>query len=213
MLEKRMTRVFSYLVAAGLVACLGSFEAEAQDHQYVGAAKCKSCHSKDLMGDQYGAWKDGVHAGALETLKSEKATKIATERGVDGPPHEAAECLRCHVTAFEAEASAIKYPIAKKDGVQCESCHGPGNGYRKKKVMADREQSIAKGMWEPGKNAEVCTACHNEESPTANPFDFAAAKEKIKHPIPEDVKGNYIALEKKLKAEKRAKGGGDQDED
>lgn len=203
-------RVLSWVIAAGLAAGLGSFEAKAQDHQYVGVAKCKSCHKKELMGDQYGAWKSDVHARAFETLESEKAAKIATQKGIDGPPSKAPECLRCHVTAFEAEASAIKHPIEQKDGVQCESCHGPGSGYRSKKVMADHEKSIAKGMWEPGKNAEICTACHNAESPTAAPFDFAAAKEKIAHPIPEHVKGNYIALEKKLKAEKRA-GGTDED--
>ena len=38
-------------------------------------------------------------------------------------------------------------------------------------------------------------------------------EEKIAHPIPEDVKGNYIEMEKKLKAEKRAAGKADEDEE
>jgi hypothetical protein len=62
-------------------------------------------------------------------------------------------------------------------------------------------------MWEPGKNAEICTACHNDESPTWDPakgFDYEAAKEKIAHPIPEHVKGRYLELAKKQ---------GDDDED
>jgi hypothetical protein len=75
--------------------------------------------------------------------------------------------------------------------------------------MSDRDKSIAAGMWEPGKDEKVCTTCHNDESPTwdaAEPFDYEARKEEIAHPIPEDVKGKYLEIEKQRKAEKRAKG-------
>ena len=37
-------------------------------------------------------------------------------------------------------------------------------------------------------------------------FDFEQAKEKIRHPIPEDVKGKYLEVEEKLRAEKKARG-------
>lgn len=182
-------------------------------HKYVGAAKCKSCHKKELMGDQYGEWQKSVHAKAYETLRSDKAVEIAKNKGITTPPHETAECLECHVTAYGLPAAAFdKKPLLAKDGIQCESCHGPGKDYRKKKVMSDRDKSIAKGMWEPGKDAKICTTCHNDRSPTwdaAVGFDYEKAKEKIAHPIPKDVKGRYL----EILAERKAKGGAVDDED
>ena len=31
---------------------------------------------------------------------------------------------------------------------------------------------------------ELCKGCHNERSPTYQPFDFATAAAKIAHPVP-----------------------------
>ena len=182
--------------------------------RYVGAAKCNTCHKKELMGNQQAAWEQGPHAKAFETLKSEEAQKIATEKGISGPPHESAECVKCHVTAYGEDPSMfLKKPLEHQDGVQCESCHGPGSSYRKKKTMASREKSLAAGMWEPEKDEKRCTACHSDESPSWDPatgFDYEAAKEEIAHAIPEDVKGHYLELEKERKA---AKGGAGDDEE
>jgi hypothetical protein len=80
-------------------------------------------------------------------------------------------------------------------GVQCEACHGPGKGYRKKKVMIDRDLSVSKGL--VLQSAEVCTPCHNDESPAWKPdrytlsdgtktgFDYDQAVVEIAHPVPE----------------------------
>jgi hypothetical protein len=173
------------------------------DAKYVGASKCKTCHKKDLIGNQYGAWQDGVHAKAFELLKGEKAKQVAAEKGISGAPHEAAECLECHATAHGLDPSQVAAkPLDVKDGVQCESCHGPGSDYKKKKVMADHAASVAAGMWEPGKKEAICTACHNDKSPTwdaAKGFDFEARKKEIAHPIPADVKGRYEEAAKEAK--------------
>jgi hypothetical protein len=189
--------------------------AAAKEHLYVGAAKCKSCHKKELIGNQYEAWQKGPHAKAFATLKEAKAIQIAKDKGLSRPAHESPECLECHVTAHGVDAARIRYPIKPSDGIQCESCHGPGNDYRKKKVMSDEKKAIAAGMWQPGKEAKICTTCHNEKSPSWNPkaftlangtsvgFDFEQAKEKIEHPIPKDVKGRYLELVEKKKAEGR----------
>jgi len=66
---------------------------------------------------------------------------------------------------------------------------------------------VAMGMWEPDKDEKICTACHNDRSPTwdaAKGFDFEARKKDIAHPIPEDVKGRYLEVVKK-----KAAGGGE----
>ena len=199
----------SMVLAAGL--------ANAADPQYVGASKCKTCHKKELIGNQYGAWEDAKHSKAFETLKSDKAIALAKEKGISGPPSEAKECLKCHMTGHGLPATAFKKkPLKAADGVQCESCHGPGSDYKKKKTMSDRDKSIAAGMWEPGKDEKICQKCHNDESPTWDAdkgFDYEERKEEIAHPIPEDVKGNYIAMEKKLKAEKGESGDDEEEEE
>jgi hypothetical protein len=180
----------------------------------VGAAGCRSCHAKALMGNQHGEWLKGPHAKALETLKSQKAIDLAKKKGISKPPHEAPECLKCHATSHGLTPAQIhKKPLVAKDGIQCESCHGPGSLYKKKTTMSDHAKSVAAGMWEPEKDAKICTACHNKESPTwdaAKGFDFEAAKKKIAHPIPKDVKGKYLEI---VKQRKGAGGGGEDDED
>jgi len=166
--------------------------------QYVGVDDCGRCHKKELVGNQLAAWKKGKHSQAIETLKSEEAVRIAKEKGLSVPPHEADECLRCHATAHGLEAAQIfKKPLDVSDGVQCESCHGPGSHYRKKTAHAkSHEKALAAGMWEPGKDEKICTECHNSESPTFESFDFEERKKEIEHPIPEENKGRVLELEK-----------------
>jgi hypothetical protein len=193
------------------VACfLGAAGAAAKEPQYVGARGCKSCHKKELIGDQHGKWLDGPHHEAYETLQSDKAKEIAAERGLAKPPHEAPECLKCHATSHGLKPEQIKKrPLIASDGVQCESCHGPGSLYKKKSVMSDYKKAVAAGMWEPSKDLKICTSCHNDESPTFDGFEFEDMKEKIDHPIPEAVKGRYLE-EVKLR---KARGESDDDDE
>jgi hypothetical protein len=213
----------SVALAVGMawLALATAGSASAKEHLYVGAAKCRSCHKKELIGNQYEKWQKGPHAKAFATLKGDKALKIAKEKGLSKPPHENPDCLKCHVTGHGIPAARMRYPLKASDGIQCESCHGPGNDYRKKKVMSDEKKAIAAGMWKPGKEQKICTDCHNDESPSWDPnrytlangtkvgFDFEQAKEKIEHEIPEDVKGHYLEIVAKKKAAGQAVDEGD----
>src|SRR3972149_4177498 len=165
-----MTGARSWIGAAvGLVLLASGADAGAADHKYVGLKSCKACHKKELIGDQHGEWAKGPHAKAFETLKGEKAAKLAKEKGGSGPPDESDKCLKCHVPGYGLPASAFAKPVKAADGVQCESCHGPGKDYRKKLVMSDHDKAVAKGMWEPEKDEKICTTCHNDESPSWDP--------------------------------------------
>jgi hypothetical protein len=209
--------VVSALLAIGLTST-----ASAKEPMYVGVAKCRSCHKKELMGNQYEAWQKGPHAKAFATLKGAEAIKIAKEKGLATPPSESPECLECHVTGHGVDAARIRYPLKASDGVQCESCHGPGSDYRKKKVMSDQKKSIAAGLWLPSKDEKICTTCHNDESPSWDPkkykladgssagFDYEQAAEEIAHAIPQDVKGHYLEI---LEKRKREGGGAEDDEE
>ena len=199
-----MRSAFVWILAvAGLVLFAGAQPSSAKEHQYVGAKKCKTCHKKELIGDQYGKWEKSKHAKAYEALKSDKAAQIAKEKGLAKPAYESDECLQCHMTGHGKPASAFaKGPLKAEDGVQCESCHGPGSNYKSKKTMSDHDKAVAAGLWDPGNDEKICTACHNDKSPTWDPaegFDYAKRKEEIAHPIPADVKGKYNEVSKQKK--------------
>jgi hypothetical protein len=177
------------------VLLLGAVPASAAPHKYVGVKKCKSCHKKEAIGNQYGKWLDAKHSKAYENLASDDAKKAAAEKGIDDP-QKAGECLKCHVTAYDVDPKLVAKKFDITQGVQCESCHGAGKDYRKKKVMIDVEKAKAKGLIIP--DEKLCVECHNDESPFWDPnkytlangskagFDFEQAKEEIAHPVPED---------------------------
>lgn len=187
------------------------------EHEYVGVAKCKSCHKKELMGDQMAVWRKGPHQSSWLVLQTPESIEMGQAMGLAGPPSESAECLVCHVTAFGVPAERISRPLDPSDGVQCESCHGPGRRYRKKKIMSDPERARANGLWVISPESGICERCHNEQSPTfrkdrfvledgsTSPFDYELAVEAIAHPIPENVKGHYLELEAKRKKEEKAR--------
>ena len=198
------TRTFLWLFVAILFLAFLPLNASAVEAKYTSERDCSRCHKKELIGNQTAVWKKTKHADAFKTLKSEEAVKVAKELGLAGPPHESDECLRCHATAHGIPPEEVeKRPLSLNDGVQCESCHGPGSEYKGNEVMSDHDQSVAAGMWEPGKDEKICTAWHNEESPSSKEFDYEKRKEEIAHPIPEHVKGHYLELELKEKKNRR----------
>ena len=163
-----------------------------EDAEFIGASKCKTCHRKPEDGEQYPKWEAGPHAGAYATLGTEKAKELASAQGIDNP-QTADACLSCHVTGHGAAAELLGTKYSVEEGVGCESCHGAGGNYYKKKTM----QSITSGEIEGASvglvtpTEETCVTCHNEESPTFKGFDFAEYSAKIAHPIPDAKKAEY----------------------
>lgn len=179
--------ILSFIVLSFTIFLMA--QEDASQHQYVGVSKCKICHKSEKQGEQFGKWEASKHASAYKALLSDEAVKIAKEKGLEKAPSEAPECLKCHVAGYNVDASMKDDKFAMEDGVQCESCHGPGSDYRKKSIMQDREASIKNGMRpiavEDGSAEKFCKTCHNEESPTFKGFNFEEMWSKIAHPVPE----------------------------
>ncbi len=157
----------------------------AQEAKFVGAKKCGMCH-KAKMGDQLKIWRESKHASAFETLLSEEANKISKEMGFGEKASEASECLKCHATAYEVDASLIASSYKVELGIQCESCHGAGSKYKKKSIMKDHAKAVANGLVEFADEKAIeehCRTCHNPESPTYMEFTFKEKWEEIKHPL------------------------------
>ena len=102
-----------WIALAVVVVVLVSFSAQAQDHAYVGAAKCKMCHKL-----QYTSWEGLAHAKAFDQLKGDEQSN--------------AECLKCHATGASAEMP----------GVQCEACHGYGTQHARDGSMRPVPESV-----------------------------------------------------------------------
>jgi hypothetical protein len=157
----------------------------------IGAKKCGMCHKAEPKGNQMGKWEASAHAKAFEVLKSDQAKAVAATKKLAKAPHEAPECLKCHVTAFPVMASLATAKITLEEGVSCESCHGPGSEYSKmatmKAITAGTQDAKAVGLQKI--EAAVCQKCHNEESPTFKGFKYEEMVAKIAHPYPKGTKG------------------------
>jgi len=188
-------KVTSTTVAVlGVVALLStsSLPAKAATHElaankYIGAAKCKSCHDNAEKGDQFGAWEHAKHSHAFEVLGSDAAKKIAADLRIEDA-QKADQCVKCHVTAHGVDPKLLKKSFKVEMGVQCESCHGPGDAHLKARFKAAATEDPDAKM-EPGEiittpTEEMCVKCHNSESPSFKAFCFNKMLQQIEHRDP-----------------------------
>jgi hypothetical protein len=156
-------------------------------NKYIGQKQCAMCHKTDKQGKQQDIWMKSKHAGAFKTLTTAAADEIAAKKGLKTKAAESPECLGCHTVGEGADVKLAEKTFDIKDGVQCETCHGPGSAYKNMAVMKDHAKAVAAGMTEFKDAAAIekkCVTCHNEKSPTAKKFDFAASWAKIEHKVP-----------------------------
>jgi len=153
-----MKKYMMLVTIAVFAMVLVGANASAQDHEYVGADKCKMCHKV-----QYASWQETTHSKATEHAKA------STERTFD------ASCLKCHATNATEDLP----------GVQCEACHGAGGDFKKMSIMKDLEAAKANGLMIP--DQATCDGCHTGED-HANSKVFAdelnnkAAVHEFKNP-------------------------------
>ncbi len=120
-----------------------------KDSLFVGAITCKKCHEAN-----YRNWLKTKHAKASQTI-------------VASPKYAQEECLVCHSTGYGkiGDYATVEEIPFYLQGVQCESCHGPGRGHPGKGKI---ERKVTLG---------VCRNCHTkDQSPT---FNYVAYLEKI----------------------------------
>jgi hypothetical protein len=188
-------------------------KAKAGANKYIGSDKCKNCHQSEASGNQYGTWQKQKHAKAFETLAGDDAKKIAKEKGIDDP-QKSDKCLKCHETAFGVAPEEIKKGFDVKQGVQCESCHGPGEQHMKTRMAAAAKaggdegfgddkgkgkvaerQTLPAGEIIANVDAKTCLGCHNDESPNFKPFCFHKFESQIRHLDPRKTHGEKDVMD------------------
>ncbi|MGE5352690.1 MAG: multiheme c-type cytochrome [Acidobacteriota bacterium] len=185
-------RLLAGTILAGSIG-LFAVSANAQDKDtstqkfgYVGVEKCGMCHKTEKQGKQLSIWQNSKHAQAYKTLQTEKADKIAQEKGFKTKAAETKECLGCHASGYDVDASLKGAKFKVEDGVQCETCHGAGSEYQK--VMKNREEAMKKGLVVHTEKEKFCTGCHNSKSPTFTGFEYDKYWAKISHMVPKETK-------------------------
>ncbi len=175
--------LFSFTIGTSLASAQSAAPADSL-HKYVGASKCKMCHSAEKIGAQYKIWEESKHAHAYADLASDTAKAVAKARGISDPQKSPA-CLKCHETGYGLPSSLFEASFDPTQGVQCVSCHGAGADYWKMSTMKGiHNKTIAAssvGLVLP--TEEVCVKCHNQESPFYHGFDFKTYSAKIAHPL------------------------------
>jgi hypothetical protein len=178
------------LVVAVLCASPTAEAAQAKKvNRYIGAQKCKLCHASKETGNQFDALSHMKHSHAFESLATDAAKKIAKEKGI-ADAQKADACVKCHMTAFGVPDAEIAKGFDKQAGVQCESCHGPGDLHVKARMAAAATEDanatkVYKGLPDGeivvNPPATTCTACHNKESPSYKPFCYCKRRAEIRH--------------------------------
>lgn len=178
---KKVTLVLTFV---GLVSLVIPTNLLAQPYGYEGTQVCGMCHKTEKAGQQLKIWQESKHAQAYKTLLTPEADKIAAEKGFKTKAAETKECLKCHASGYDVDKSLIGAKFKVEDGVQCETCHGAGSGYKAMAVMKNKDEAIKKGLVIHEDKEKFCKTCHNPESPTFKEFKFDEMWKKIEHKIP-----------------------------
>lgn len=118
---------------------------------FVGNQSCFECHE-----DAFTSWNGSKHKQGLVTLEH-----VGKQFHLD--------CIGCHVTGWQKPGGVCRIDqTADREGIGCESCHGPGSIHNDDPDKAN----VLKGN-----TAEACTGCHDREN--SPHFDFERYMKEI----------------------------------
>lgn len=160
-------RILSYVLC--VVALTGSASV-AFAAEFIGVKACTKCH--DVQGE---SWAETAHAKAFNSLKAnakaEEKKKAKLDPAKDYTKDK--DCIGCHSTGFgQAGGFAVGGEIGGQKqlgAVGCESCHGPGGGFRDEhgkaehKLKREGQMTPRKTLVAAGQNFDyekACAACH-----------------------------------------------------
>src|SRR3954454_11671335 len=134
---------------------------------YIGAGGCASsnCHGATsaapaaenrILGNEYATWSvSDKHARAYKALEEARGKRMAEILGIADATRDK-RCVVCHAVGSPDKS--------RSDGVACEACHGPAEGWLGPHTKPDsHDASVRAGMTDTKKldiRAKTCLACH-----------------------------------------------------
>ena len=98
-----------------------------------------------------------------------RSQRIAKNLGPDfGPAQDNDRCLACHATPATGQTDPDLVDSIRRDGVSCESCHGPSGGWIAEhtsvawpRLSPDQKANAGfKNLRDFGTRAQTCASCH-----------------------------------------------------
>ncbi|MDQ3025851.1 MAG: cytochrome c family protein [Pseudomonadota bacterium] len=142
--------------------------------QHLGVVNCANslCHGSvsawkdsNILQNEYVTWSrvDKHATRAYHVLLTERSQRIVKNLGLKEPAHQAKVCLDCHAHNPPAAQRGERFKVA--DGVSCEACHGPAEGWIQSHVApgATHADNLKRGLYpanEPVAQARLCLSCH-----------------------------------------------------
>ncbi len=157
----------------------------AQQYKTLGPGSCGTgntdCHAKETKN------RVDKHQNSIDNLStSDRLDEILTKYGVGKNQYllGTGKCMTCHGTVVTDKANA-----EVEEGVSCESCHGPGSGYKDNHKEA-KGKGFAFGLLDLGnidKRGEACVRCHyiteqkliNAGHPAGERFNYLAGMKSV----------------------------------
>jgi Cytochrome c554 and c-prime len=143
--------------------------------KYIGPGSCAatSCHGSvkpvagsRILQDEYSTWilRD-KHGRAYQALTGEVGERMARILKLSAKAEEAPKCLACHALYVAPEQRGRAYEV--NEGVSCENCHGPAQGWLGQHTAHETPQkhaeSVRLGMTETREvihRTQKCLECH-----------------------------------------------------
>lgn len=142
--------------------------------KHLGVVNCANslCHGSvstwkdsNVLQTEYVTWSrvDKHHTKALPVLREARSQRIARNLGLEQPAHESKVCLDCHSHNVPPEQRGERFKPG--DGVSCEACHGPAEGWIEAHVApgATHAENVKRGLYptsDPVALARLCLSCH-----------------------------------------------------
>jgi hypothetical protein len=149
-------RIVLLLLCLALTAPLGlrsqnaDSAADSANGKYVGPGSCAatSCHGSvkpvagsRILQNEYSTWIiNDKHSRAYQALTGEVGERMAKILNL-GKAEEAPKCLACHALATTPEQRGRNFEIT--EGVTCENCHGPAQGWLGQHTAKDSPEKHA----------------------------------------------------------------------
>ena len=146
-------------------------------HATLGTVTCASslCHGSikqwkesNVLQNEYFTWSRlDKHARAYGVLLNDKSVRMAKNLKLAQPAHESKVCLDCHAHVVPEPLRGERF--VQRDGITCESCHGPAEKWIRTHVepsqagVNQHAKNIADGMFPTSdavSRAALCMSCH-----------------------------------------------------